>query len=301
MKTISVILLLLGGLAVPQYCLGQASISYDYMPGSSLRDESGNKYGSGSMMVVSGRYNLPISVKHDEKGRLVAWSATLNGAYGTLDNKGQARELNPDKIVNASLNISHVRPLSDRWSIIASIGGGIYAPQHEVTAKSVLANGGVIFAYRLRKNLDLGFGAGLTNSYGIPMVLPMIYFSWRNAGKYELMVDMSSGMKVSAATWLGKRLKIELVGIDMDGMAAVMEVDGKSKIYSTVMMRSYVSPSYRLGKKTSVYLGIGGNWIRGISTSDRSLKGFLDNFKDNKEDPYFGVTPRFTAGVRYGF
>ena len=146
MKTISVILLLLGGLAVPQYCLGQASISYDYMPGSSLRDESGNKYGSGSMMVVSGRYNLPISVKHDEKGRLVAWSATLNGAYGTLDNKGQARELNPDKIVNASLNISHVRPLSDRWSIIASIGGGIYAPQHEVTAKSVLANGGVIFA-----------------------------------------------------------------------------------------------------------------------------------------------------------
>ena len=35
--------------------------------------------------------------------------------------------------------------------------------------------------------------------------------------------------------------------------------------------------------------------------SDRSLKGFLDNFKDDKEDPYFGVTPRLTAGFRYGF
>lgn len=301
MKTISVILLMLGLAMWPQYCLGQGYISYDYMPESSLRDDLGNKYGSGSMMVMSGRYNLPLSVRHDDKGRLVAWSATISGTYGILSNKGQADELNPDKILNASLNISHIRPLSGKWSMIASIGGGIYAPQHEVTTKSILANGGIVFVYQLRKNLDLGFGAGLTNSYGIPMILPMIYFSWRNAGRYELKVDMSSGMKVSAATWLNKRLKIELVGIDMDGMAAVMEVDGKSKIYSTVMMRSYISPSYQLGKKTSIYLGIGGNWIRGISTSDRSLKGFLDNFKGNKNDPYFGVTPRFTAGIRYGF
>ena len=36
-------------------------------------------------------------------------------------------ELNPDNILNASLNISHVRPLSDKWSIIASVGGGVYA------------------------------------------------------------------------------------------------------------------------------------------------------------------------------
>lgn len=301
MKTISVILLMLGLFLGSQRCLGQGYISYDYMPESPLRDDLGNKYGSGSMMIVSGQYNLPLSVRHDGKGRLVAWSATLSGAYGTLHNKGRANELNPGKIVNASLNISHVRPLSDRWSIIASIGGGIYAPQREVTAKSVLGNGGIVFVYQLRKNLDLGFGAGLTNSYGIPMVLPMIYFSWRNAGKYEFKVDMSSGMKVSAATWLGKRLKIELVGIDMDGMAAVMEVDGKSKIYSTVMMRSYLSPSYRIGKKMNIYLGIGGNWIRGISMSDRSLKGFLDNFKSDKDDPYFGVTPRLTAGFRYGF
>ena len=40
-----------------------------------------------------------------------------------------------------------------------------------------------------------------------------------------------------------------------------MEVDGKSKIYSTVMLRSYISPSYQLSRKTAVYLGVGGNWI----------------------------------------
>lgn len=74
----------------------------------------------------------------------------------------------------------------------------------------------------------MGIGAGLTNSYGIPMILPMMYFSWRNAGRYELKVDMSSGMKVSVATWLNK-LKLELTALDMDGMSAVMEVDGNRK------------------------------------------------------------------------
>ena len=212
---------------------------------SSLKDDLGNEYGSGSLMMVSGRYNLPLSVRHDDKGRLVAWSATVNAAYGVFHNKGQARELNPDNLLNASLNISHIRPLSDKWSIIASVGGGVYASLDGVSMKTLLANGAIIFVYKLRKNLDLGIGAGLTNSYGIPMILPMMYFSWRNAGRYELKVDMSSGMKVSVATWLNKKLKLELTALDMDGMSAVMEVDGKSKIYSTVMLRSYISPSYQ--------------------------------------------------------
>lgn len=183
---------------------------------SSLKDDLGNEYGSGSLMMVSGRYNLPLSVRHDDKGRLVAWSATVNAAYGVFHNKGQARELNPDNLLNASLNISHIRPLSDKWSIIASVGGGVYAPLDGVSMKTLLANGAIIFVYKLRKNLDLGIGAGLTNSYGIPMILPMMYFSWRNAGRYELKVDMSSGMKVSVATWLNKKLKLELTALDMD-------------------------------------------------------------------------------------
>lgn len=110
MKTNSVILLVLWLAAWPFCCRGQGYISYDYLPESSLKDDLGNEYGSGSLMMVSGRYNLPLSVRHDDKGRLVAWSATVNAAYGVFHNKGQARELNPDNLLNASLNISHIRP-----------------------------------------------------------------------------------------------------------------------------------------------------------------------------------------------
>ena len=286
---------------LPGLSYGQGYISSDYMPASTLKDDAGNKYGSGDLLILSGRYTLPFSVRHNEKGQVTAWSATLNCSYGILNNKGPAKELNPDNILNSSLNISHIRPLSDRWSIIASLGAGVYASPNEITMKSVLANGAVVFVYKLRNNLDLGIGGGLTNSYGIPMILPMIYFSWRNTGKYEFKVDMSSGIKISAATWLNKKFKVELTAIEMDGMSAVMNIDGKSKIYSTASMKSYISPSFYISKKTSIYLGIGGNWIRSAKISDRSFKGFIENFKEDDGSCNFGTSLRFTAGFRGGF
>ena len=149
--------------------------------------------------------------------------------------------------------------------------------------------------------MNIGVGAGITNSYGVPMVLPMVYFNWQQSGKYEFKIDMSNGLKISASTWLGERIKVELTALEMDGMAAVMKVEEKSKIYSTAMLKSYLSPSFQLTKNTNFYLGIGGNWVRGISVSDRSLKGFFNNFKDDKDDPEFGVALRVTTGLRYRF
>ena len=282
---------------------GQGSITYDYMSTSTLKDKFDNKYGSGNMQILSGMYNIPLSVKFNDRKQLIAWTATVYGAYATLSNQGQAKDLNPDNILNGSLNISHIRPLSKRWSFIASIGGGVYAPINEVSTKSILANGGIVFIYKLNKNMNLGVGAGLTNSYGVPMVLPMIYFSWQKLSKYEFKIDMASGMKISASTWFNKRIKVELTVLEVDGMSAVINREGESKIYSTVMLKSYISPSFHINKKMSFYLGVGGNWVRGISISDRNLKGFIDNFKEDKEDDNrdFGVALRLTTGFRYSF
>lgn len=302
MKIISKVLLVLSFAAIPLFSYGQGYISSDYITSSSLKDENGNRYGSGDLLILSGRYTLPFAIKHNHRGQPIAWSATLYCSYGISHNKGQAKNLNPGNIVNSSLNISHIRPISEKWNIIASIGAGVYASPNEITSQSILANGGIIFAYKLRKNLDIGVGAGLTNAYGIPMILPMLYFSWRNTGKYEFKIDMSSGMKISAATWLNKKFKMEFTAIEMDGMSAVMNVNGKSKIYSMVMMKSYITPSFHINKKTSIYLGVGGNWLRGTKISDRSFKGFINSFKDNNNDKReFGASLRVMTGLHYGF
>jgi len=301
MKRIVRISFMLLLIALPMGSYGQGYISYDYMPASTLRDEIGNKYGSGELQILSAGYNLPLSVKQNDRGQMIAWSATIRGTYGILNNEGPAKDLNPDNILNTSLNITHMRPISEKWSIIASIGGGVYAPLYEISTKSILANGAIIFVYRLGKNLDLGVGAGLTNSYGIPMALPMLYFSWRSTSKYEFKIEMASSMKISATTRLNKKIKVEFAAIDIDGMAAVRKIDGKSKIYSTVMLKSYISPSFQLSKQTNFYVGIGGNWLRGISISDRSLKGFINSFKEKDDNKEFTVALRFMTGFRYRF
>lgn len=138
MKIVFIFLSVLMYEALSVYSYGQGYISYDYMSASTLKDEFGNKYGSGNMQILSGGYNIPISVKHNDRGQLIAWTTNVYGAYGTLSNQGQAKDLNPDNILNGSLNIMHIRPISKRWSFIASIGGGVYAPTNEISAKSIL-------------------------------------------------------------------------------------------------------------------------------------------------------------------
>lgn len=282
--------------------LAQGRIDTEYFPESSFKDADGNKSGSGGLWKISGRYTLPLSVKHNDRGQTYAWTATLNASYGMLENKGLAAKINQGKILNCSFNVSHLRSLSRKWSLIASLGGGIYSAPNDVTFQSVLANGAILFIYKLRENMDIGIGAGLTNSYGVPLAMPMAYFNWRSSGKVEIKVDMSNVMRVSVATGVGKKIKLGLTVVEMDGMSSVVKVDGKSKIYASTMIRSYLCPEYHISKKTVLYISAGGNWLREVKLADRNFKGFLDSFKeDNKNKWRFAPSGYFAAGLRYGF
>lgn len=286
--------------SVPSFAQGQ--IETEYFPESSFKDADGNKNGSGNLWKISGRYTLPLSVTHNDKGQIYAWTATLNCSYGIFENKGLAAKINQEKILNCSFNISHLRPLSRKWSLITSLGGGIYSAPTDITFKSVLANGAILFIYKLRENMDIGVGAGLTNSYGIPVAMPMAYFNWRSSGKVEIKVDMSNAMRISVATEVGKKIKLGLTAVEMDGMASVVKVDGQSKIYASAMIRSYLCPEYHINQKTVLYISAGGNWLREVKLADRSFKGFLDSFKeDNKNEWRFNPSGYFAAGLRYGF
>lgn len=279
---------------------GRGSISYDTTTGSTLKNKEGNRYGRGSMQTMSGEYSFMLSSRQDSTGRVTSWMAGVSAAYARLDNSGTAAILNPDNMLNAGISLTHVRPVSKKWSLMLSVGGGIYAPSNYIRLHSVLGNGTAIFIYRISNGMQIGVGGGLTNSYGIPMILPMIYFKWAVRGRYELSVDLTSSIRVAAATRLGKRLRVELVGIDMKGMAAVTDIDGEPKIYSTLTMCSYLRPSIRIGKYTNVCIGIGGNWMRGTNITTRSLKGLFENFKNNDKNKYFGVSARIEAGISYG-
>ncbi len=289
--------------AFPLLGLCQGYVRYDYIPSSSLKDKDGNKYGSGNLQRISGRYTVPLSRSMNERNQPTAWAFTLSASYGMMENKGEAKELNPDKILNTGLTVSHLRPLSKRWSLIASLGAGIYASPDDVSWQNLLANGAFIFAYRLSDNLSIGFGGGLTNSYGVPIIMPMGYLSWRTGGRYEVLVDIANAMKVQVVGQMGKAVKLELTAMEMDGMTAVIHTDGRQKLYSSVMISSGVDVSFRLFRRTSLHAGVGGMWLRSSTITDRTLKSFFKSLSDDDDGGKLRFTPalHFSAGLRCGF
>lgn len=280
----------------------QGYLKTEYTTSSSLKNEAGERFGSGDYLKVSGGYNLHLSLKQNERMQTTLWAASLNCSYGILNNKGEATCFNPDEILNASLNLTHLRPLSDKWSLMATLGGGIYSAPNEIAARSILVNGGAIFIYRIRNNFDLGVGLGLTNSFGVPIVMPMTLVRWNLSGNYEVKVDIVSGMEVSGAVKLNDKFKIKLAALNMDGMSSVMNIDGESMIYATTTIRSFLSPEYKIGKKSTFYAGAGSTWLRSTTLTKRSLKDFFKNLFNGKDNNLeFSPGVYLTVGFRYGF
>lgn len=277
----------------------QATLEWNYFMKSTLRDHDRTNSGKGDLQNLKARINFPLSMKLDSQGKPRMWNMTLSASHYWLGSKGPAAELNPSRVINASLNVSHFRHLSENWTLMASLGAGIYAPNDYVTFKSVLANGGAIFAYRLTRNLSVGIGAGLTNSYGAPMVMPMGYLEWRLKGRVEIMLNISNGVKANVSIKATPRFTVDITPIEFDGMSAVVKHHGKDQIYSMFMIRSLLSADVDMGKGVSLFAGAGGVLLRKISIQERKIGNLFGGDEENKYR--FNPAPQLTAGIRYKF
>ena len=294
-------LILLLCTVIPHNLSAQGFIETGYTPQRNLLDRDYKKLGAGDLFQISGRYTLPLSVKRNEKGQVLAWSATMNCVYSVLNNQDEALNIAPNSILNCSFNISHRRPISDKWYLIASLGAGVYSSPNHVSFNSILANGAVIFAYKVKDNLDIAIGVGLTNSYGAPIIMPMTFLKWRTTGKYEIDVEVASRLKVSVTRIFTDKFKLSLVPYDMDGMSSVIKRDGEYKIYGSTRLRSYLRPEFKIKGKSFVYLGIGAEIYHSVKIADRSWKGFANSFKGNNEKWNFDRAFHVMAGFRHGF
>ena len=237
---------------------GQGHIEAGYTPSRKfMKDEDNEKLGAGDMWQLRGRYTFLFSAKQNARKQPVVWSGTLSGMYAHMNNEGMAAEANPNDVLNVAFNVSHLRPFSPRWYMMASLGIGVYTVPKDISFKSILANGAVIFAYKLRDNLDIGAGAGLTNSYGVPLIMPMGFLKWNITGPYEVNVEVAGHMKASVSREFPDRFRLSLVPIDMDGMSAVAKRNGDYKIYGATRMRAYIRPEYKTGKKSYIYAEMG--------------------------------------------
>lgn len=273
--------------------LSQGYICIDNLPFTSLKDNDGHRRGKGGMVRYSGNYTFSLPSPN--------WRMTLSASYAAMDNTGEASLLNPDEMLNASVTFINVKPLSKRWSRIATIGGGVYADLDEVDWGSLVAVGSLTFAYRLNPHTSIGVGGGVTTTYGVPVVLPMFFLQWAGGGEWRVTASMKPFPDVRIVKPLGEAVRLELTAIEMEAMSATMRVVGKQRTYSTMMLRSAAELSVKLSPKMSFYGGVGSVWRRTSRLTRRSYGGFFDNFDFSQSNRYhFGTALRLSAGFRYG-
>lgn len=87
----------------------------------------------------------------------------------------------------------------------------------------------------------------------------------------------------------------------MDGMSAVIDVDGRTRIYSATMMKALLTGSYYIDKRLSVSGGVGCVYRSTARISKRNIgEGYKSMFSSSGKHS-FPPAFRLSVGVRYGF
>lgn len=279
----------------------QVQINADYHTRSNFvsKDDKDAKIGDGDMMRYSLKYIQPLSLRLNERHQPKAWALSVNATFAKLDDNDAACRWNPNQILNVGATISYLTPISQKWSIMASLGAGVYAQADHIRWQSVLGNGSCIFAYKATPYLSIGAGVGLTNAYGPPMVMPLFYLNWKRGDKYQFEVNMVNMISAKASTRFNKNFKLTLTAIEMDNITAVVFAEDKAQIYSSMMMKTYLTPEYYFAPKFSVFGNAGINFSRSSRISDRKIGAMFSNL--GGADYRFKPAGFFSFGLRHGF
>lgn len=302
MKTGWVWLILLG-VFIFQETGAQVWLKAEYIGSSGFKDVDNKKVGGkGDMKVIQGGVNVPVSMKMDENNHPTAWMVGLGASYASMNNKDLSGYIDLPHIFNAQLAVSYIRPLSKKWSLLASVGAGIFMDTGSlayVRWNNVMGMGVAAAIWHLRDNLDVGMGLALNTSFGYPMAFPALFVDWRIEGRYMVNVSMMDGAELSGGVQLHKLFRLKLIG-SMSGMLAFVKHEGKDQIFTQQYIITGLQPELTITKSLSVSITIGLSAYRTAFYDDRSLKAMFRSM-DRDYDPHF--SPSFYASVviKYGF
>jgi hypothetical protein len=245
--------------------------AYQMTEGDSSRRIGNSK---GSAVVYQAGINIPLYKELNELNRPTMWSIGVGGAYVDLNNKNFTEPLVVDKVLNIGLSLNYQRPLNNRWSLRTGIGGGVFMPTtnlSKIRFKNILGSVSAVFIRHLKPNLDLGGGLALNNSFGFPMLFPAFYLNWKTAGRYSVQASLRDGLDVSAGYHFNKNFTLNLV-MEVNGQMALLEREGKDKIFTHQYVVFGLRPEIKLGKRVTIPLTFGVNATRTAQITDRSLK-----------------------------
>ncbi|MDR6544697.1 hypothetical protein J2810_000737 [Chryseobacterium rhizosphaerae] len=268
----------------------------EYIASSSyIRPEDSVKTDSKSdFKRVDLNLSIPLSVKKDTNGKVKAWSMLLGGSYAKMTHKNYEKQLFPDQMLNAQIGIQHMRPLGKKWSMMMTATVGVYTDMEEINFDDVLGQGGILFIRHFNPNLALGGGPVLTTAFGVPMIMPWIYFDWKTNGKIKFNINFPEGME--AGYQFTDKFALKAV-VNLSGMSVERNKDGKSTLLGYQQITAGIRPEIKLNDKLSLRLTGGTALLRSFSESDRKIKSI---FREKKiADPKFASTFYIALALRW--
>ncbi|MEZ0007698.1 hypothetical protein ABH942_003084 [Flavobacterium sp. 28YEA47A] len=245
---------------------------------------------------VQAALEIPLSLKMVDENKPKLWSLYLQGSYATMENKYYDEKLFPTKLLNAQIGVKHIRPIGGKWSMMATLSVGVYTDLDQITVDDVLLQGGVLFIKNFKPNLAFGFGPVLTNAFGVPMVLPGIYFNWETQTALHFKIAFPEGAEIGYRFTPNFDLKAV---IELDGMTAEVSRDGKSKLLGYQQVIAGIRPQFKLGEHWTVDLTAGSTLTRSFQTNDRKIS---DIFKEkDMANPKFTTTFYGAAALKWKF
>lgn len=277
----------------------QIYVKSEYIPYSNFKDENGNKLGGkGDLKTIDGSIRIPVSTKLNGNDKPIAWAIALSGAYASMGSKDLSKDYYMSEVLNAQIGLMHLRPINDKWSMLATLGAGIYTSDlDKISGKSILGQGGILFIRHAKPNFDWGVGVAINNALGYPMLFPSFYLDWRLDGRYEFKLSMYDTFGVGISTQVNDYFKLGIIG-EAKGLTAAVRKDGKNMYYITQYGYAGIQPEFKIGKYLSIPVTAGVAIARETYFQSRTLKAFYDSKDDY---PHFGVSAYFSVGLKYGF
>lgn len=249
-------------------------------------------------------FEIPLSLKMDQYNRPRLWSLVASGSYARMENKNyEIQSLPtefqggfPNELLNAQIGVKHLRSISPSWSLLIMASVGVYSDMVEINKEDVLLQGGVLFIKQFNPNLAFGMGPVLTNSFGVPMVLPGIYFNWESQGALHFKVAFPEGLELGYR--MSENFDLKAV-VELSGMTAEMRANNKSMLLGYQQIIAGIKPQLKLGEHWTLEPTAGTTLLRSFSSNNRKISDIFKN-KD-LADPKFATTFYVAVALKWKF
>ncbi len=277
----------------------QIYLKSEYIVPSKFKDKDGNNLGGkGGLNTIDGRFRIPVTLRIDENNEPTVWAISLGGTYASLDCKNISKEYYMREILNTQIGLLHMRPLNEKWSMMAALGIGIFTSDlNTISGNTILGQGGVLFIRHAKSNLDWGIGVAINNALGYPMIFPSLYLDWRLNGKYEFKLSMYDSFQVGVRTQINNKFKVGIIG-ESKGLMSAVKKDERSMYFVTQYGYLGVQPEFILSKSLSIPITAGVSFARDTYFRSKTLKAFFDS---EMNYPHFNISAYISLGLKYGF